>query len=271
MDFNKPIRTLKVEEDEETLLPVSPSGQCLSNSTLTLTILFVAELETSFDEFETTEIIRNVFLPLNARFSSILVDNDEKGSPAWKKVDVRVEDHIIVPTFPIGLTDMEYDEKLREYVSKIAGERLSSNQPLWEVHLVKYPNMYGAGSLVFKFSHALGDGFSIVGVIFSAIKRADDPSLPLTLPDMSLSIAGMKKGLWNYVTRCINTVSDLRFSILKGTGLEDSKSAVRSGMVGVEFEPIAISTISIPMERLKLIKAKIGGVSAIRWPNYICT
>ncbi|KAF9603883.1 hypothetical protein IFM89_038164 [Coptis chinensis] len=168
MAFNKPIRTLKVEEEEETLLPMSPTGQCLS-------------------------------------------------------------------------------------------ERLSSNQPLWEVHVVKYPSMNGAGSLVFKFSHALGDGYSIVSVIFSAIERADDPSLPLTLPNMSLSITGGKKSLWNYFMMCFNTVSDLSFSVLKGSVLVDSKSAVRSGMVGVEFEPIAISSISISMERLNLVKSEIGG------------
>ncbi|KAF9601732.1 hypothetical protein IFM89_022819 [Coptis chinensis] len=154
---------------------------------------------------------------------------------------------------------MEYDEKLREYISKIAGERLSTNQPLWEVHVVKYPNKTGAGSLVFKLSHALGDGYSIISVIFSAFRRADDPSIPLTLPNMSLALTRGKKSLWSYVTRCLNTVSDLSLSVLKGSVWEDSKSAVRSGTRGVEFEPIAISSISVSMERLKHVKYKVGG------------
>ncbi|PIA56361.1 hypothetical protein AQUCO_00700588v1 [Aquilegia coerulea] len=246
-------------QDEETVVPMSPSSQCLHSSVISLTVLFVMELETMLDEFEIVDFINNLFLPTNARFSSI-VYVDDNGVPCWKKVNVNIEDHVIVPIFPKGLSTMDYDENLREYVSKIAGVKLSSNQPLWEIHVVKYPNLNGEGSVVFKISHAIGDGYSLISTVYNACRRVDDPSLPLALPNISLRVNGIeKRWLWSYLSKCINTVSDLTWHVLKGSVLQDSKSAIRSGTPGVEFRPIAISSISISMESLKQVKSKVGG------------
>ncbi|PIA56362.1 hypothetical protein AQUCO_00700589v1 [Aquilegia coerulea] len=247
------------KQDEETLIPMSPTSQCLNSSIMSLAILFVVELKTVLDEFEMVDFIRNFLLATNARFSSI-VDVDENGVPCWKKVNVKVEDHIIVPIFPKDLSTMDYDENLREYISKIAGEKLPYNQPLWEIHVVKYPNLNGEGSVVFKISHAIGDGHSLISTVYTAFRRVDDPSLPLALPNISLRVNGTeKRSLWSYLSKCINTVSDLTWHVLKASVLEDSKSAIRSGKPGVEFEPIAISSISISMESLKQVKSKVGG------------
>ncbi|KAF5202096.1 O-acyltransferase wsd1 [Thalictrum thalictroides] len=248
------------KQDEETVIPMSPSSQILTSSILSLTILFVVELETILDEFEIVDFINNLFLPTNARFSSI-VDVDEKGAACWKKINVKVEDHIIVPTFPEGLSIMDYDGNLREYVSKIAGEQLSTNQPLWEIHIVKYPNLNGEGSVVFKISHAIGDGYSLISAVYAAFRRVDDPTLPLALPNISLRGNGLqKRSCWNFFPKCMNTISDGTWTLLKGCSLlEDSKTAVRSGKPGVQFDPIAISYISIPMESLKRVKSKVGG------------
>ncbi|PIA56356.1 hypothetical protein AQUCO_00700584v1 [Aquilegia coerulea] len=209
------------------------------------------------DEFEMIRVIRNMFLPLNERFSSI-TDVNDKGVHCWKKVDVKVEDHIVVPVFPDGLSTIEYDKALTEYVAKIACEPLPLNKPFWEIHVVKYPTMNGAGSVMFKLSHVIGDGYSIMGVLFRVFRRADDPSLPLTLPNMSLSMNKLGNNSFrSHVSKCINTFSDLTLSLLKGSISEDSKSGIRSGIVGVEFEPIAISSIFIPLDRLKVVKSKV--------------
>ncbi|KAL5714239.1 hypothetical protein ACHQM5_016228 [Ranunculus cassubicifolius] len=258
MDFSKEKQMRKFKADESTLFPLSPSSEGVHNSVISLTILAVVELETLVDEFEMIEIIRHLFLPLNIRFSSVIAVN-KKGKPSWKEVDVQIENHIRVPTFSSSLSNKDYDEQLREYVSSIAGEPLLESQPLWEIHVIKYPTMYGASSLVFKFSHALGDGYSIISVLFSAFRRADDPCLPLTLPHMSLRETTGKKIFSAYVSKCINTLSDLTFSVLKGSVLEDSKSVIRSGTLGVEFEPISICTFCTSLERLKRVKSKVGG------------
>ncbi|PIA56358.1 hypothetical protein AQUCO_00700586v1 [Aquilegia coerulea] len=244
------------KQDEDAIIPMSPTSQCLNSSIISLTILFVVELETILDEFEIVDFINNLFLPTNARFSSI-VDVDEKSVPCWKKVNVRVKDHIVVPIFPKDLSTMDYDKYLSEYVSKIAGEQLPPNRPLWEIHVVKYPTLKGEGSVVFKISHAIGDGYSLISAVYAAFRRVDDPSLPLALPNISLRANGLeKRSCWNFLPKCMNTISDVTWGLFKLLGLEDSKSAVRSGKHGVEFEPIAISSISISMESLKRVKSK---------------
>ncbi|KAF5201028.1 O-acyltransferase wsd1 [Thalictrum thalictroides] len=246
-------------DDEESLIPMSPSSQSLNSSHVSLYIVFVAELETKLDELEITEVIRTMFLPLNERFSAITEVN-KKGIHCWKKVDVRVEDHIVVPVFAEGLSTTEYDKASKEYIANIAGEALPLNKPYWEIHVLKYPTLNGLGSLAFKFSHVLGDGYSILSVIYKVCRRADDPSLPFTIPNISLSMNRLgKNSFWGYISKCINTVSDLTLAMMKGSFLEDSKSAIRSGMLGVEFEPLAISSVFIPMDRLKEVKTKLGG------------
>ncbi|PIA41204.1 hypothetical protein AQUCO_02300184v1 [Aquilegia coerulea] len=245
-------------QDEETLIPMSPHSQCLNTSIISLNILFIVELQNVLDEIHIANFIRNMFIPSNARFSSV-VDVNEKGVPCWKKVDVKVEDHIIVPTFEEGLSKMDNDENLREYLSKIAGERLSSNRPLWEIHVVKYPTFNG-GSVVYKISHAIGDGYSLISTVYAIFRKADDPSLRLTLPNISLRPNALRnRSLLSFFSKCKNTISNATLSLLKGSVLEDSKSAIRSGKLGVEFDPIAISSMSIPMESLKQIKSKVGG------------
>ncbi|KAI9119426.1 hypothetical protein K1719_010101 [Acacia pycnantha] len=56
---------------------------------------------------------------------------------------------------------------------------------LWEVHIVNYPTSSVASSLIFKLHHALGDGYSVIGALFSCLQRADHPSLPLSFSSLN--------------------------------------------------------------------------------------
>ncbi|KAB5548509.1 hypothetical protein DKX38_011915 [Salix brachista] len=54
--------------------PVSPAGQFLSNSVLSLSVIAVLETdEVPFDDSQAMYLLRTVFLPINPRFSSIIV------------------------------------------------------------------------------------------------------------------------------------------------------------------------------------------------------
>ena len=59
--------------EEEILEPVSPTGQYLNSSVLSLSILGVLETEIPIDDSQTIPLLRDVFLPINSRFSSIMV------------------------------------------------------------------------------------------------------------------------------------------------------------------------------------------------------
>ncbi|KAI9178459.1 hypothetical protein LWI28_026755 [Acer negundo] len=239
---------LKVEEEGDQREPVSPTGQFLNSEALSLCILGVFELGVpiSIDESQVDSLVKEVFLPTNPRFSSIMVE-DENGEKQWKRVEVKIKDHIKTPIFPSGLSTKIYDKYIDDYISDISLEKLPVTQPLWQIHLINYPtsNSNAASTIIFKFHHSIGDGFSLIGVLLSCLQRADDPSLPLTFPSVPLSstnkddMSHHSNGLFKNVSRIFsvvtNTVSDFYWSIVKSSLLEDDLSPIRSGISGVEF------------------------------------
>ncbi|KAM7270792.1 hypothetical protein ACFE04_030006 [Oxalis oulophora] len=251
-----------LEEEEELSEPVSPTGQYFNSSVLSISVVGVLESEIPIDDSSTFTLLQNVFLPINPRFSSIMV-RDENGKSIWKKVEVNPNDHIKVPKFPPGLSRESYDTYFNEYLSKVAHQKLSLTKPLWEIHVMKYPTLNCEGSLIFKLHHALGDGFSLMGALLSCLKRADDPSLPLTFPPLHFGANFNKeknifRALHSRVCLLWNTLSDFGFSFLKSSVLEDDRTAIRSGDVGVEFKPIEITTMVFSLDKIKQIKTKLG-------------
>lgn len=53
--------------------PVSPTGQYFNSSALSICILAVLESEIPIDDSTALPLLNNVFLPINPRFSSIMV------------------------------------------------------------------------------------------------------------------------------------------------------------------------------------------------------
>lgn len=54
--------------------PVSPTGQYFNSSALSVSVLAVFESEIPIDDSPTVDVLENVFLPINPRFSSIMVN-----------------------------------------------------------------------------------------------------------------------------------------------------------------------------------------------------
>ncbi|XP_008791832.2 O-acyltransferase WSD1-like [Phoenix dactylifera] len=242
--------------------PVSPTGQYFNSSALSICILVVFESDVPIDDSPTMSTLENLFLPINPRFSSIMV-KDENGVQQWKRVKVKLGDHVNVPTFPTGLES--YDQCVQDYLSQIALEKLPQSRPLWDLHIIKYPTSNAEGTMVFKLHHALGDGFSLMGALFSCLHRADDPSLPLTFP--TPRDKAMKKSLWGSIcgvvprvlSVCANTIRDVGWSLWKSTLAEDDTTPLRSGTPGLEFRPITISCVEFSLDDIRKIKAAVGG------------
>ncbi|PIA35241.1 hypothetical protein AQUCO_03600127v1 [Aquilegia coerulea] len=252
------IQEKKLEEVAE---PVSPTGQYFNSSALSVCIIAVFELEIPFDESLTFPLLR-LFLPINSRFSSVMV-TDDHGVKQWKKVAVKLEDHVKIPRFPMGLSNEHYDMYLDDYLSKIANAELPKVQPLWEFHIIKYPTSNAAETIIFKLHHALGDGFSLMGALFSCCRRVDNSSKPITLPCLrSSSESGLEKRysirklVTHFPSMLLNTASDFAWTLLK---VEDDQTPIRSGNEEVEFRPKAISTINFRLDHIKKIKNKVAG------------
>ncbi|XP_031126544.1 O-acyltransferase WSD1-like [Ipomoea triloba] len=251
----------------------SPSAQFLNSSVLSLTILGVLESEIPIQASDSLVIslLKDVFVPINPRFSSIMVSEGTDGRvKKWKRVEVNHSDHVKVPNFPAGKPIEFYDDCLSDYLSKMAMEAFPPNRPLWEIHLFKYPTTNAAGNLIFKLHHSLGDGYSLMGAILSCLQRADNPALPLTFPSRQRSaaaaaprskaskkICGFFKAMPRVLFGAFNTVYDFGWSVLKSTLVEDDRTPVRSGDHGVEFRPIATTTMSFSLDQIKQIKDKL--------------
>ncbi|KAK4846529.1 hypothetical protein QYF36_018638 [Acer negundo] len=281
----KTMEYFKVEEEGDQREPVSPTGQFLNSEALSLCILGVLELGVpiSIDESQVDSLVKEVLLPTNPRFSSIVVE-DENGEKQWKRVEVKIKDHIKTPIFPSGLSPKICDKYIDDYISDIAIEKLPATQPLWQIHLINYPasNSNAASTIIFKFHHSIGDGFSLIGVLLSCLQRADDPSLPLTFPSVPLSstnkddMSHHSNGLFKNVSRIFsvvtNTVSDFYWSIVKSSLLEDDLSPIRSGISGVEFRKQRGSTALVLLNSREFrgyvsIKEMIKPDSKSPWGN----
>ncbi|KAL6273546.1 hypothetical protein ACE6H2_024238 [Prunus campanulata] len=246
---------MELEELEEQE-PVSPNGQYFSSNVISLSVLAVWEIEIPINpESQTISLLKNVFLPINPRFSSIMVENN--GKKEWKRVEVKLEDHVKTPTFPSGLSLESYDKYFDDYISKLLPERFPQGKPLWEIHIINYPTSNAAANVIFKFHHALGDGYSLMGALISSMQRADNPSLPLTFPSRQQS--EIKKE--NFVTKTFsgfcNTISDLWSGTLK-TMNGDVLTPIRSGNDAIEFLPATVSTMTFSLDQIKSIKDKLG-------------
>ncbi|XP_027359447.1 O-acyltransferase WSD1-like [Abrus precatorius] len=249
--------------EEEVSEPVSPSGLYLNSSSLCVYILGVLETEIPIDDCQTMSLLQNVFLPINKRFSSIMI-GDKNGEKKWKKVEVNLEDHINVPIFPSGKSsNLLYDDCLDEYMSTIAMEHLPQHRPLWEIHIIKYPTTSAAGTLVFKLHHALGDGYSLMGALLSCLQRADKSSLPFTLPTRQRSKSVFNsnvvfKRLPSIFSLAFRTVSDFGWSVLKSSLIEDDQTPIRSRADDFKLRQITISNVSFSLDHIKEVKSKLG-------------
>ncbi|KAK7845078.1 wax ester synthase/diacylglycerol acyltransferase 4 [Quercus suber] len=248
-------------EFEEGLEPVSPTGQYFNSSVLSVSIVAAMEFEIPINNLPSImSLLKDVFLPINPRFSSIMVTG-KKGEKQWKRVEVKLEDHINVPIFPIGLSPDSYDKYYDDYISEIAMNQFPQNKPLWEIHIVKYPTSNAAGTIIFNLHHALGDGYSLMGALLSSLQRADNPSLPLTFPFSERSESKsdrLSRGVSQLFSLIFNTIYDFGWSVLKSNFIEDDRTPIRSGEKGVEFRPITISTMTFSLDHIKFIKDKLG-------------
>lgn len=249
--------------EEEVSEPVSPTGQYFNSSVISVSVLAVLESQVPINDSSTIPLLTNLFLPINSRFSSIMVQ-DKNGVKIWKKVEVNLKDHINVPNFvPSQNPEKLYDEQFNNYITKISMEELPQSRPLWDIHVIKYPTTKAAGCLIFKLHHALGDGFSLMGALLSCLQRADNPSLPITFPTLKMNLNPEydDRNIFNAVPRVLsaifNTLSDFGWSLLKSSVVEDDRTPIRSGEDGVEHRPIAITTMDFSLNHLKQIKSHL--------------
>ncbi|KAK9152787.1 hypothetical protein Sjap_000267 [Stephania japonica] len=251
------------EEEEIGMTPMTPTGKYFSSSSLNVTVLAVVEFETPIvDTSSAIPLLQATFLPINPRFSSIMF-TDKHGKRHWKRVHVKLEEHVNIPVFPGGLSPEAYDVHFQEYLTKLAMERLPVNRPMWELHIIKYPTSTAAGAVIFKLHHALGDGYSLIGALLSCLQNFNDSSKPLSFPEYRQAPKDGRR--WNFCVKVPrffsmlhNTVSDLTSMLLRTSLVIDDVTPIRTAEPGLEYRPITISSVSFSIDQIKHIKLKLN-------------
>ncbi|CAH9126831.1 unnamed protein product [Cuscuta epithymum] len=255
-----------VLDGEEGVEPASPSAQYLNSKVLSLSIIAVLETKVAFeiDETELVSTVKDVFLPINRRFSSIMV-NEKNGKKKWKSVEVNPIDHLKFPTYPIGKPLVYYDKCLSEYLTNIALDPFPQSRPLWEIHIFRYPTSNAAGNCIFKLHHSLGDGYSLMGALLSCLQRASNSKLPLTFPRRERSkterdnfIGRVFKAVPRFLSGIVHTALDFSWSVLKSSLVDDDRTAIHSQDDGVEFRPLSLTTMSFSLNLLTQIKSSLN-------------
>ncbi|WJX44849.1 hypothetical protein P8452_31782 [Trifolium repens] len=251
---------------EEFQEPVSPHGQYFNSSVICAYSFVFMEFAIPIDDLQIIPLLKDNFLPaINPRFSSIMI-RDKYGKMIWQKVEVNVEEHIKIPKFP-KITNSSsnefYDNYVSDYVTSILMERTPQDKPLWEVHVIKYPTTNTAGTVIFKIHHAIGDGYSLMNALFSLLKRADDPSIPLSFPsktqlDSKYANKSLFKKLYINTSYVFSSLLDFGSTIINTRMIEDDKTPIRSGYEGTESQPFTLSNIELSLDQIKRIKSKLG-------------
>lgn len=181
---------------------------------------------------------------------------------------MKFEEHVTELNFIDGMSVDSYDKHFGDYLSRIAMEKLPKTRPLWQVHVIKYPTSNAKGTVVLKFHHAIGDGYTLMGLLLSSLQSADDPSLPLSFPSRKSSKPEntskfFLKRIPLFLSMVCNSLSEFGYSLLKSFLIEDDKTPIRSGVEQFESRSTVISNITFSIDHIKEIKSNLGVVRLI--------
>ncbi|GMH02872.1 hypothetical protein Nepgr_004711 [Nepenthes gracilis] len=206
------------------------------------------------------------------RFSSLLV-LDPKGRQRWRKTQINLDDHIFVhhhyttvtapDTTATGNTESAEDT-INDYLSYFISSPLSTEKPLWEVHVINDLNC-----LIWRVHHALGDGISLMSMLLECCRKYDDAS---QVPAMGVRRKGddsgkksrgrnwREKGLWAVLKSIWFTLIYVLEFVGRSLWVKDKKTVI-SGGAGVELWPRKLATAKFRLADMKTVKRAIPGVA----------
>ncbi|KAL7082638.1 hypothetical protein ACP275_14G113000 [Erythranthe tilingii] len=196
------------------------------------------------------EVRSSVMLKL-PRFCSLMV-RDSCGREYWRRTEVDVDRHVIVRHHPLSDDPLTSDEDaVNDFIADLAvSSPLPADKPLWEIHI-----LVAHATAVFRLHHALGDGISLMSMLLSCCRKADDPAQLPTIgapaaPTRGWSAWALVKLVW------YTLVYALEFT-LRALWLRDRTTAV-SGGAGVELWPRKLATARFQLDDMKIVKRAVN-------------
>ncbi|KAI8532797.1 hypothetical protein RHMOL_Rhmol11G0242500 [Rhododendron molle] len=242
----------EVERDE----PLSPLGRLFFTTEKHQIVHCIMGCENPIDVAAVTSEIANSVMIQLPRFSSLLV-RDSHGREHWRKTQVDVPRHVIVVEDPVS--DAADEEAVNDYVADLAvSVPLSSDKPLWEVHLLRVHNC-----IIFRIHHALGDGISLMSMLQEWFRRADEPERRSSTGSMgtysnsSSNRVKQRRALWKVVVGMLMGLRFIMQIVLRAFWVKDKRTAV-SGGAGVELWPRKLATAKFWLDDMKVVKKVVA-------------
>ncbi|CAO2150896.1 unnamed protein product [Urochloa humidicola] len=247
--------------------PLSPIAQMFND----LYIVAIVGLAAPID-IEPARAGLEVTLVRHPRFSSIRVNDGDE--PRWVRTTVNLDDHIIFPDLDDAAIAANPDKVREDYVFSLSTLPMDQSRPLWELHVLDFPTSEAASAVVFRLSHALGDGVSLVSLLLACTRSAADPTaLPVIPPPPAANggaslrpspAAALASAWWWALLSCLvlawHSLVDVARFVALTVGIMRDPRTVFTGVKGVEFRRKRFVSRGLSLDDVKHVKNALGCV-----------
>ncbi|KAG0458099.1 hypothetical protein HPP92_023256 [Vanilla planifolia] len=258
----KPPRPWSFSSVEEYGEPLSPAARFFRQPQINCHVVAILGLGKIVGADEVKAALKDT-LVRHPRFSSIqVVDKSWRKTVRWERAEVNLDDHVIYPVIAASGDSINGDSFVENYVFDLCRSPLDPSRPLWDLHLLAVDTSEAPMVAVLRIHHSLGDGVSLMSLLFACTRRTSDfESLP-SLPEARRRVAAAGTGfgackllflLWTFIVYAWNTLVDAFLFICSAVFLKDSKTPL-FGVEGVEYRPKRFVHRTISLDDVKAIK-----------------
>ncbi|PWA99305.1 O-acyltransferase, WSD1, N-terminal [Artemisia annua] len=165
--------------------PLTPAGRLFTQPATHQIINCALGLDRPIEYDAVRTVVSNSLMIKHPRFTSLLV-KDNNDHEYWRKIDLDIDQHIIMHNDPV-VQDYDTDESaINEYLADLSvSSPLCTDKPLWEIHILSVHKR-----IVVRIHHALGDGISLMSLMLTLCRKLDKPDeVPTIEPLVSSSTA----------------------------------------------------------------------------------
>ncbi|KAF3514547.1 hypothetical protein F2Q69_00001916 [Brassica cretica] len=220
-------------------------------------IVFTLGFKTRCNSSAIVEGIKNTWIKLPRFSSKVVMDDKKNGEAVWVPVNVRVEDHVFVPD--IDHFDIANpDQFIEDYTSNIANTTMDMSRPLWEFHVLNIKTSNAESLGIGKFHHSLGDGMSLMSLLYASSRKISDPNaLPTTATTRKQVGSNDNRWLvarfWLMIRVIFTTFIELFKSLLTLCFMRDTKTPLM-GKPGDRNGPRKIIHRIVSFDDVKFVK-----------------
>lgn len=238
-----------VERDE----PLTPAGRLFLQPQMDQVISAALAVESPLDVDSFRAEVQSSIMLKHPRFCSLMV-RDSAGREHWRRTAVDVDRHLIVRHQPLADDPSVSDEDaVNDFIADLAvSSPLAADKPLWEIHL-----LIAHRTLIFRVHHALGDGISLMSMLLTCCRRADDPTQLPGIGGVGGAAQRRRRSAWTLVMLVWYSLVYVGEFVLRAVGLRDRSTAV-SGGAGVELWPRKLATARFRLEDMKMVKQAVA-------------